>query len=269
MGNNRASLYGMSTGASGGSAYLGPLDLVPSLLAAWSTARALSSAMRGDEIFTVQKIGGGNPSQAFSADASSGLAPIASVLTFLGGSSGVFTNLVDQTGGDCSLDGGDNPWDANVINGLPGITDGVSLQSGGEITVVTGATLVAVCTTNVECLFSGGAVDFNPDPDADSAYFELNSGGNVAGGTVDGTLPAGVHVYAMSWREGVRSFSIDGIEQAVTSRDTGAIDTVNTSPAITWNGAGKFVELLIGSPQVTAGDVAALITNCKTAYGIA
>lgn len=123
----------------GGGEYEGPLDLVPGAILAHSIAHALSSAKRGTSLYTIQRTSDGS-TQAFSSDATTGLAPSASIAAFIGSAS--FTAAGDLSSGSNSV----TVDTTGVVigqkvsgNGIPSNTFVVSVGEG-TITVSKAAT---------------------------------------------------------------------------------------------------------------------------------
>lgn len=104
-------------------AYVGPLDLVPGAVVAYSSARALSAAMCGQNGYTLFN---GTDTQAFAYNASTGLIDAAAIATFIGGGTGRSSIINDHSGnGYSGLQGTDDNrpvWNATYVSSKPGFS---------------------------------------------------------------------------------------------------------------------------------------------------
>lgn len=121
----RAAATGAAEGGTPPSDYTGPLDLVPG--ANWQFAygvRALSAAKLGQNIFRLRR-NSDNAEMNFAADATTGLAPVASIDAWRGVADGFLVTLYDQYGikNVTQADQAKQPvWDSALNGGKGGFT---------------------------------------------------------------------------------------------------------------------------------------------------
>lgn len=108
----------------GGDSYTGPLDIVSGAVIAYGQ-RALSSAMRGQPLYTIRR-DSDDATQAFNSDATTGAAPVASISAFVGGGNGFAANWSDQSGNSTdalqAVSANQPGWAASALNSKPGLT---------------------------------------------------------------------------------------------------------------------------------------------------
>lgn len=124
--------------------YVGPLDLVPGAVVAYSPARALSAAWLGQPLYTLRR-DSDNTTQSFSADAVTGEAPVAIINTFIGAAI-AFVGDVTDTSQDIS-----NIADTTGLV-VGQFIHGTGIPSGATIVFVGGDGLqisVAATDTNI------------------------------------------------------------------------------------------------------------------------
>lgn len=120
--------------------YTGPLDLVPGALMAYGQ-RALSAAMLEQPLYTLRN--GAGSSQSFSSD-SSGDAPTASIVTFVGTDKGVFTVAI-AAGGTGYDNGADaSQFTVTLVGGTSTVAATVQVQTNGSgvVTKIDGVNVV-------------------------------------------------------------------------------------------------------------------------------
>lgn len=129
----------------GGGGYTGPLDLVSGAVVAYSAARALSSAMRGQPVYTIRE-DDGDTTQSFSSDATTGAVDAAAISAFLDGADGFVTLLNDQSGNDDdvvqAIAANQPAWSTNALASKPtmgfyrgDMAESVGLVTAGDVTV--------------------------------------------------------------------------------------------------------------------------------------
>lgn len=217
-------------------AYTGPLDLVPGAVVAYSSARALSAAMCGQNGYTLYAVD--TTELAFAYNASTGEIDSAAISTWIAahGAAASVKRLEDHSGNGLDLTSGGvvayPQWYANVQNSKPGLGDGD--ENAGQI-VSDGIAEVALANGayTVFMVFKGNTSFQITDPDtssyagvspthngaAGSLFAEVPT--NYAGGTDDSTLANAVHVLDGAWQFGSRSMRINGAARTLISDDSG------------------------------------------------
>lgn len=277
-------------GSGGGPAYEGPLDLVPGALAAYSPARALSSAMRGS---TVAVVGGANAV----ADATTGAVSGGSV-------SGTSSELKDQSGNGnhvLQATGAKRPtWVTSAQNGKPGLlfvrADNQFLTTGSNVTVPApgGLTVFVVILRNENqpADVLGIQADDGSEPSIlvqvsewDTGIWDFLASSNAPpkamGGQWNYPEPSigTCSIYDGKWIFGTKKAFKDGAELTLeidydADSDVGEISKpLNVGTAYVDKGFTSFdatlLELLIYPGVQSDADCLAIRQNLATYYGIA
>ncbi len=258
-------------------AYEGPLDLVPGAIFAYSASRALSTVMVGQPLFTLQRVGGGNPTQAFSTGANGTLADD-TVTAFLSGDVGKLTIWNDQSGGARHLEAQGvttTKWLPNMLGTKPGFErvgdqhfysalDGI-FQAGMTIFHVSNH-LMTITEASLDGpfieLFAGASVfaTITSESDADYANGSVDT-------VVDGT---GIHLRDVGLDQTGGSYRQDGVLYAFDSFETlGTVVPFAMGLDLAFDSAGaQDVELLIYPTKLSDADRLLIRQNIATYYGI-
>lgn len=269
-------------GAGGGASYVGPLDLVPGAGFAGSIARALSAAMLGEPISTIER-SSDSTTQVFSADAVTGEAPNAAIAAFIGAGTGQAILFNDHSGAGANLSPstGDWLWTANAQNGKPSLAVTAAGSMGSElasIVFVNGATIFCVSTVDVNFGFysntTGSYMQFTTGLIGNRPQLDLFNEGNSneAGGRYEPIPGAGFHICEAAWEFGSGGYTVDGVDLTKTSDfdSGGALGTVDglfSFIDLTSSGVG-LIEVIIYPSVLTAPQRLAIRQNIATYYGI-
>lgn len=233
----------------GGGGYTGPLDLVSGAdwVFAVSTARAMSASMVSQNAYTVQKLDGDQePTQTF-AYGSDGYIDAAAITSFLGEDDGCITQLNDNSGNGKDWMASDQAsiWGASIQNGKPGITaaDAAAMSTADSIPFDPAeCTMFVVCKGPLAIKRTGGGDGYIDFELINPSYVDMSDGTAQAGGEIDQPSDA-VHLHAVKWKTGERSWEIDGVAQtfnAVYDSD------VMTAFSVT----SLLLEILEAGPQI-------------------
>lgn len=133
-----------------GGGYIGPLDIVAGAVVAFGS-RALSSATRGQPVYTIRE-DSGDTTQSFSSDASTGAVSAAAITAYLDGAGGFVAGWRDQSGGTShvlqSTSANQPRWLANQFGSVPGVSfvkaSEQRLSTIGNVTIPNGEYTVFV-----------------------------------------------------------------------------------------------------------------------------
>lgn len=283
-----------------GSAYTGPLDLVPGAVVAYGV-RALSAAMLGQNIFRLRNFDT-EAEMDFAADAVTGGAPSASVITWLDGAVGVNIEWNDQSGNarDAVEEGNLPEWQAAQFGTVPAFFfDSSFLCTAGAVDLSPSFTMFAVVKNYV----SGDAGSVSPliganfgnqsgegqrftftlAKSGDDVFFQgqalANFGFDSAGGQAGPpiTFTSAAHLVECSFEKGTRLLLVDGTALTFDSSDTGAaVSNINFRLGIGAddfdgsNGAfyGSIAEIVLYNSVLSGANRTALRQNIATYFGI-
>ena len=280
MGNNRASLYGMSTGSNGGDSYTGPLDLVPGAVVAYGV-RALSAAWLGESIFRLRR-DSDDAELDFEADAVTGEAPVATINTWLGAGDGFLVTFYDQSGNGHDLTRSSAAFQpafvASLVGGKCGFTE--TREANAEFDAVSipfpnGAySGLSVCTFGRDTVgsffhFEQSDPSASWDADFDQAadqFLLATDGTNSAGGIVSTAIQAQSAV-DFGFQFGTRTLYVNGVALGID----GSLDVDGAVGAFTadiFNNlmGGGFCEALIYNTLVSPATREPGRTNQMTEY---
>jgi len=244
----------------GGGDYEGPLDIVSGAIVAYSTARALSSAYRGSTLYTIRE-DAGDTTQAFSCDATTGLAPVASITAFLSGSDGLVTALNDQSGAGQTLSGVVEDQQPLVvlsdIGGRVGFTNRPPLSQGKfELVGTYDPEITMPGSISMFLVFAGVAYVRARMHDEIGNYTQLYgvttggsyadslSGLNEAGGFSNSAATPTPQLLECSWEYGTIVGTINGADAEFDSGlDTGgALDPISNFRALISSDENAFLD---------------------------
>lgn len=266
--------------------YVGPLDLVPGALVAYSTARALSATKRGSALFTLRE-DGGDTTQAFSTNATTGLLDASAITTFLDGEAGSYAALNDQSSNGLHLaqtDASKQPvFEAAANGGFAGMdfpSGEVVYNMESTATVDSpspGMTVFMVVRGSMLMLLQD-------DPGHDYGYFVAgglanfniydNDNENTAGGDYAGEVSdAAWHVIEITCAFGDNVFMVDGVASDENNdMDSGGAPGSRLALLALIEGSitrpSKFQEGLIYDGIVSVPNRLAIRQNIATFYGI-
>lgn len=287
------------------SAYTAPLDLVPGATVGYSTARALSAAMLGQDAYTLRR-DSDDAELAFAFDATTGEIDAAAVTTWKGGGDAFFKQFNDHSGNNKNFVQATNmeqpPWAASTINSKPGIDasgNGVCMETsatinyGGEWTI-----FIVAKYSSVEFNQFGVILGINGGSGVDwfSADNQQSGGGGMGSEGKFGALvyPSGGAYAECYTQNSVQStledaflgeivFSasedgqvlLNGVSQTVTNDRDGVFAAFDANLGLLSNSPdggggfwGLFCELLIYPSLLSSGDRTTIRQNIATYYNI-
>lgn len=291
-------------GGGGGSSYTGPLDIQGGAVVAYSAARALSSAMRGQPVYTIRE-DAGDTEQSFSSDATTGLIDASSVTAFLDGANGFVPLWNDQSGNANdqiqATAARQALWTTAGPNGSPGVAapngvDAVNLYiTAGSVSLASGGNYTVFAVVSVEA--SGGKIcgmnySGTDGPDGPDWTFFANleglvrfeadnegfSGGVGSDGNYSG-LAAGFHLVDCTMEAIAGSVMVDGNDAFTDDGGYGdhtmgaasfPLSMMNNDAATTPSSSffGTLVELVFYDSILSAPDRLAIRQNIAAYYGI-
>lgn len=260
----------------GGGGYTGPLDLVPSAVVAYSTARALSSAMRGQPVYTIRE-NGGDTTQSFSSDAVTGEVDAVAITAFLDGANGFVDTWFDQSGNTKSAvqaGAADQPaWASSVQGGRPGLVASASTLSltTSDLTFPSGGyTWFLVAKPGVDLLVYTSGDDFIETlSTTGSEFVDAETAVSIAAGSATETISDAPHLWEMAWEFGSRAYLVDGTPVALSDSDSGsALGSITGALTISLLASSKVLEVLLYDGLLSSPNRALIRQNIAAYYGI-
>ena len=260
--------------------YEGPLDIVPGAVVAYGQ-RALSSAKRGTALYTIRE-SGGDTTQSFSSDASTGEAPAAAVTTFLNGNDGFGTVWMDQGTAEANvLQATANlqlEWLAGEVNTRPAFV-WVGLDFKRMVSTATfdwnggAATIFLVAKNNIQVL-ADSALEYVDLQVGTNNWISLSDNtGAVAGGayTVD---MSSYRVIDCICETGLKNYKSNGANQTLDT-DFDADGPIANLEGLTMRvgklsneASGGIAEVLMYAEILTDQQRSDIRSNIATYYGI-
>ena len=271
----------MSTGSA--PSYTGPLDIYSTgVAAAYSSARALSSAMLGQNGYTLTATDATD--LAFAYNASTGEIDSAAITTWKNAHGGdAYGKVINDHSGNTvnlapSSDLQRGKWIANGQGSKAAFTD----QGGGGIisylsaldAVINGgqATLFMVAKSPVSCGLTGED-DYLFLKGGSEAYIDFLAGANNAGGDYPGLISdASYKLIDVTVEFGNNSYIVDGTELTENNDYDSGTTLGNISEPASLDGAsdetGAIQEVIIYAGILSAPNRLAIRQNISTYYGI-
>lgn len=270
--------------------YVGPLDILPGALVAYSQ-RAMSAAKRGYALYTIKEEGG-DTTQSFNSDATTGDAPVAAITTFLDGEIGNIEIWNDQSGNGSDLIPPyyDNRPQWGVIEastkpaiGGETVSSPASLRvdaslSAGSIAVFAAIYVSALDITNSAYPWIFSDVDENDvgaNLSSAASFMEVFNDPNFT--EWDQDVPANVvGLHVVEWTiaaDGAAELLIDGVLQALTIDGTpqgviaASVFEMQWPYAVTGH-SYWYEELIYNNTVISAPNRLAIRQNIAAYYGI-
>lgn len=254
----------------GGEEYEGPLDLVAGAVAAYGI-RALSSAMLGQQIFTILREGDAE-TLPVSADAVTGEVNTAAIDTFIGEDTGRWGEAIDQTGNAHLVEGGfSGPvWDSSAVNGKPAFLGGDAIGTdGAPVTLPNGAaTVFMVCKGGVAAKIAASGMNVFA---GSAAWNDLYDGVNEAGADYPGLIDdEDFHIIESAWEFGQNVYLVDGeLLTPTDSFDNGeALDPITNEILLVVDVGNALSECIVYPTVLSAPNRLAIRQNMAAFYSI-
>jgi len=276
---------GIVAGKASGGGYTGPLDLVPGAVVAYGQ-RALSAAKLGTALYTIRE-DGGNTTQSFNSDATTGDAPVAAITTFLNGANGYVTTWNDQSGNAVTIAQAtalNQPsWIASAQNNRPAIGPAVnhaSLASTSQVAINGQWTSFHVVRSpdafltlfdnataaTLACSFAGS------DP-TQSIYFDAFVNADENGDQTTGqSFGTAYHLVEFLVQANSVAVNIDGVNQVMTGQfGNGVFPAMSMNVFIPGSGSSdvnRSAEHIVYASLLSGANRLAIRQNMATYYGI-
>ena len=278
--------------------YEGPLDVVPGAVLALGNW-AMSAATRGSPLYTIRE-DSGDTEQSFNSNAITGLAPEASIATFLGVNNG-FISLWNNYGTDINIESLIQPvlelqpkWITDgTTTSVPCFSDsdGATFSQLSQVPMDTSFEAITIfAVSQIDSDASPAAGFFDADADAGDGMEFIVSTGEVLGfGCFDATVTNEVnvttdpgactldafHIFEVKGSSNATmEFRVDGVVKAITaSAGNGVFGPIialypNTLIRRAADANTRLAALLIYDSVLSAADCLAVRQNIATRCGI-
>lgn len=272
---------GVASPGGGGGSYTGPLDIVSGAVIAYGQ-RALSSAMRGQPLYTLRR-DSDDTTQEFSSDATTGDAPVSAMSAFVGGGAGFLATWNDQSGSANNLVQAtlaNQPiWEAveSELNNKPAFSfstnsGDLTVATAGDVTYPSGQMTIFMVVAG-DCQFHAQTTSPNVDFESgQNAFNDMFDGSNEAYGGYNNLEDSAEYtIFETVWEFGSNVMLRNGV--ALTRTDDfdsgGAVGSISAKITLKGNDGYATIAAVLAWPSIiSSGNRTLIRQNIADGYAI-